>query len=115
MSTLCIQNPRWLSPEVLAGDGGGLPAGAWLAGLLAEAPRRQGSGRTAPLLCCAAVCVALCLPPVCACHPVAPLPSTYSVAHVLGHSPARLVLLQMTVVALFFVYIKANIAHHDWL
>jgi hypothetical protein len=27
MSSLCIQNPRWLAPEVLAGEEGGLPAG----------------------------------------------------------------------------------------
>ncbi|EFN55391.1 hypothetical protein CHLNCDRAFT_12761, partial [Chlorella variabilis] len=32
MSSLCIQNPRWLAPEVLAGEDGGLPADVWAFG-----------------------------------------------------------------------------------
>jgi serine/threonine protein kinase len=32
MSSLCIQNPRWLAPEVLAGEEGGLPADVWAFG-----------------------------------------------------------------------------------
>lgn len=32
MSSLCIQNPRWLAPEVLEGGAGGLPADVWAFG-----------------------------------------------------------------------------------
>ena len=34
MSSLCIQNPRWLAPEVLGGAPGGLPADVWAFGTL---------------------------------------------------------------------------------
>ncbi|KAL4425219.1 hypothetical protein ABPG75_009235 [Micractinium tetrahymenae] len=32
MSSVCIQNPRWLSPERLAGGAGGLPSDVWAFG-----------------------------------------------------------------------------------
>lgn len=51
LSTVVVQNPRWLAPERLAGGAGGLPADVWAFGTVRLGLAEQSMGCTLIVAC----------------------------------------------------------------